>query len=112
MKKLLYMIMIFIALTIFSLLRSTDLEVQAVNSIDYIRNIPKETVVLVSNNIFNGEISSYQEKNNQDFSNSTPLTLSYLSTDNLKNQNSTFLKGYFIHNLSTNKLEVHQIRAP
>ena len=112
MKKLLYMIMIFIALTIFSLLRSTDLEVQAVNSIDYIRNIQKETVVLVSNNIFNGEISSYQEKNNQDFSNSTPLTLSYLSTDSLKNQNSTFLKGYFIHNLSTNKLEVHQIRAP
>ena len=112
MKKLLYMIMIFIALTIFSLLRSTDLEVQAVNSIDYIRNIQKETVVLVSNNIFNGEISSYQEKNNQDFSNSTPLTLSYLSTDNLKNQNSTFLKGHFIHNLSTNKLKVHQIRAP
>lgn len=112
MKKLLYMIMIFIALTIFSLLRSTDLEVQAVNSINYIRNIQKERVVLVSNNIFNGEISSYQEKNNQDFSNSTPLTLSYLSTDNLKNQNSTFLKGYFIHNLSTNKLKVHQIRAP
>lgn len=104
--------MIFIALTIFSLLRSTDLEVQAVNSINYIRNIQKERVVLVSNNIFNGEISSYQEKNNQDFSNSTPLTLSYLSTDNLKNQNSTFLKGYFIHNLSTNKLKVHQIRAP
>ena len=99
-------------LAIYILLEPQSLQAQSIEDLGYIQNIKTETVSLVSNNIMSGEISSYQEENNQNFSGNSPLIISYYSQNNNFEKNNPLLKGRFIHNLSTDNKKVQQIRAP
>ena len=112
MKRLFHIVMLFFALAISFLLEPSAIQAQPIDTIGTIQGVQKETVVLVSNNIFNGEITSNQQKNDQNFSGSVPLVLAYQPVNNLFDKNKTQLNGCFIHNLSTDKQKVHQIRAP
>lgn len=112
MKKLFYIVMLFFTLALSLLLGSDTLHNQSFESINYFQNIEKESVVLVSNNLFNGEISSYQQKKEQNYSGSTPVILLSQTIDSLFNKNKSHLIGCFIHNLSANNQEIHPIRAP
>ena len=112
MKRIFNIAVIFFTLAISFLLESNTLQTQHIGSTGYIQNIKNETVVLVANNVLRGEITSYQEKSDQNFSSSTPLALTYQINQDLLNKNITQLNGCFIHNLSTNKQKVHPIRAP
>lgn len=112
MKSLFKLFIIFFSLAITLLLESYALPTQAVDTTGYIQNVKNETVVLVSNNILNCEISSAQEENNQNFSTLSPLIIAYFLKDNLFTKTTTQLNGSFIHNLSTDNKKVHPIRAP
>lgn len=112
MKRLFYIVMLFFALAVPSLLEQDCFQIHALESLGYIQNVKSETVVLVSNNILNGEIASSQLKKDQTFSGSTPLVLNYHTDDRFYQKNKTQFNGCFIHNLSTNYQKVHQIRAP
>lgn len=94
------------------MLESCALHSQPIDTIDYIQNVKTETVVLVSNNILCGEISSYQEENSSNYLNNSPVILSFISDNTLLEKTKSHLNGRFIHNLSTNKQKVNQIRAP
>ena len=104
--------MIVFTLAISLLLGPSEIENQTLNSTGNIQNIKTETVVLVSNNLLNGEISSSEEKNNQNYSGSSLSILAYKTNNNLFNKDKTLSNGDFIHNISTSKQKVHQIRAP
>ena len=103
--------MIFFALAMSLLLEPQTLQAQPVDAVGYIQNVKTETVVLVSNNILSGEISSYQEENPQNYLGSSPLVINLENNQFLYNKNKTQLIGCFIHNLSTNNQKVQQIRA-
>ena len=103
---------IFFALATVLLLMPTSIQTQPTDNCGYIQNIKAETVTLLSNNLLNTEISSSEDLNEQIFSGSTPLILTYQSNENLFNQNKTQSNGNFIHNLSTDNPKVHSIRAP
>lgn len=112
MKRLFGIIIVFLALAISLLFGSNDQTPQSVHTVDYIQKVATEDVVLISRNIQNSEISTYQQKDNSDFSNSMPFALSYQSEDDLYNKTKTQSNGYSIHNISTNKQKTRQIRAP
>ena len=112
MKRLFHITMIFFSLALFFLLGQYEPYSQQIESISAIQNAKKETVVLISNNIFNGEFLSSEQKNGENFSGTTPLISTYQPLENLFNKNKTQLSGCFIHNLSTDKEKVHPIRAP
>ena len=75
MKRIFKITMIFFALAMSLLLEPQALQAQPVDTVGYIQNVKTETVVLVSNNILNGEISSYQEENSQNYLGSSPLVI-------------------------------------
>ena len=112
MKSCFKLLMIIFSLAIALLLGPSTLQTQAIDTTGYIQNIKNETVVLVSNNILNGEISSYQEENSHNYTGNSPLVLTIDSNKNLYTKNITHLNGCFIHNLSTDNQKVQQIRAP
>ena len=112
MKRIFNIIIIIFTLAISLLLEPNALQTQPLDSTGYIQNIKNETVVLVANNVLGGEITSYQEKSDQNFSSSTPLALNYQVNQDLLNKNIAQSNGCFIHNLSTSKQKVHPIRAP
>ena len=112
MKSLFKFILIIFSLAVTLLLDPSALQAQPVNITGSISNIKTETVVLVSNNMLNGEISSYQEENTQNYSGNSPLILTFNTNKSLYTKNKTQLNGCFIHNLSTDKQKVQQIRAP
>lgn len=112
MKRLLSIITLFFALAFSFMLESCALHSQPIDTIGYIQNVKTETVVLVSNNILGGEISSYQEENSSNYLGNSPVILSFISDNTLLDKTKSHLNGCFIHNLSTNKEKVNQIRAP
>ena len=77
-----------------------------------IQQIEQENVVLVANNFIGGEVVSSEEENSSNYFTLYPLVISFANNDNFFIKNKTQLNGYFIHNLSTNKQKVQQIRAP
>ena len=79
MRRIFNIFIIFIALTISLLLEPNSFQNQSIDSLSYIQNIREETVTLVSDNILNGEISSIQEENNQNYSTSSPSLLTIQS---------------------------------
>ena len=110
MKRIFNLIMIFFALAIALLLEPNSFQNQQVDA--YVQNVKSETVVLASNTLLGGEIYSNQEENFPNYSGGTPFLVSFISKDNSYCKNKTQLNGSFIHNLSTSKQKVHQIRAP
>ena len=112
MKKLLNIVILFFALTLSLLIEHGVIQQQPIETINYFQATKKETVTLVSNNLFNGEINSYQQKSDHNSVGSTPLILSYHPFNNDFNKNKTLLNGCFIHNLSTDNRKIHPIRAP
>lgn len=112
MKRLFYIIMFFLALTLTSLLGSFETSITTIESQGSIQGIKKETITLISNNFSKGEIISSQEKNNQNPTISTPHISTYNSSNSIYDKYNPQLNGCFIHNLSTDKEKVHPIRAP
>ena len=112
MKRLFNIVMMFIALALSLLIEPNAIQAQPIDSIGYIQNVKQETVVLASNSLLGGEIYSNQEEENQNFSGNSPLLVSYVSKKEFFSKNKTHLYGCFIHNLSTDKQKVQQIRAP
>jgi hypothetical protein len=112
MRGLFKIVLLFFALATLFLLEPSSLHSSSIESEGFISGVKKESIVLVSNNIFNEEISSNQQKDHQNTLGSTPLVLVYQPFDNTIFKNITQLNGGFIYNLSTDKQKVHQIRAP
>lgn len=112
MMRILKTFLFFITMVISLILLPTDLHSQQLDTKGYIQEIKQETIVLASNNILGGEVSSYQEENSSNFKGGSPYTLTFESNQNLFNKNKALLNGYFVHNLSANKLKVQCIRAP
>ena len=112
MKRLFYIIALLLTLTLSLVLGDCSANSQPIVPVASIQNVKKETVVLISNNIFNGEISSYQKKNEQSFSGLTPVILSHHSRNICVAKNKTQINEYFVNNLSINKQKVYPIRAP
>ncbi|MBO5738785.1 hypothetical protein J6R97_05545 [bacterium] len=112
MRGLFKIVLLFFTLATLFLLEPNNLHSSSIEFEGFISRVKKESVVFVSNNIFNGEIHSNQQKDNQNTIGSTPLVLAYQSFGSSISKNITQLNGCFIHNLSTDKQKVHQIRAP
>ena len=106
------MVFIFTVMAISLLSNPSTLQAQPIDLKDSIQSTQKETVVLVSNNMLSGCIVSNSKEDDNSFSDTTPLVLSFINQDNIFNKNKSFNKGYSIHNLSTNNQKVQQIRAP
>ena len=112
MKRIFNLVMIFFALAISFLLKPNALHAQPVDTISYLQNTKSEAVVLASNSILDGGIYSKQEEESPNFSGGSPFLVSYVLKKTDYSKNKTYLKGSFIHNLSTNNKKIHQIRAP
>lgn len=106
------MLFIFFVMTITLLSNPFALQTQSIDLEGSIQNTPKETVILVSNNMLSGSIISNSKEENNSISGTTPLIISYLIQDNIYNENKSFDKGYSIHKISTNNQKIQQIRAP
>ena len=111
MKRLFNILMLFFALALSLMLSTNELSAQAIKTIDYIQNTKSETLVLVSNNLLGGEIYSNQEETSNFIGNCHFLNSSTSKRTSF-NKNQTHINGSFIHNLSTDKTKIHQIRAP
>ena len=112
MKRIFYIVAIFSTLAISLLLGSYNQQPQSANTVDYIKKVATENTVLASSNATNGEITSSQQKDDQNFSGSAPLVATSQSFDNLFDKNKSQSNGYSIHNISTSKQKTHNIRAP
>ena len=112
MKKLFHIVILFFTLALTLLLGANEIQAQTIESTGYVQNIKHESVVLISDNLLNGEISSLEQKKEQSSSSSTPMILALDTVNNIFNKNKTLLNGKFIHNLSTDNSKVHPIRAP
>lgn len=112
MKRLFYIITLFFTLAFSLLIESSALQTQPIDFINSIKNTEKEELVLISNNLFAGEITSRNTRNNQIFFGSSPLLLSHQTSNNLFGKDKSKLNGYLIYNLKTEKQKIHQIRAP
>ena len=88
------------------------------NSLKEIQTLPsiqagvKEEVVLVSNSLYSDSIYTCQDETNQNSFGHTQPAILFNFNENIYTKNITRSNGSFIHNLSTNKLKVQQIRAP
>ena len=112
MKNLFKLLFIIFSLVIFLFLEPPVLQAQQIDTTGYIQGYNKETVVLISNNFLNSQISSYEENNSQNFSGTSPLVINFEPYKDIYAKNIVPLKRSFIHNLSTDKQKVHPIRAP
>ena len=112
MKKLFHIVILFFTLALTLLLGANEIQAQTFESTGYVQNIKHESVVLISDNLLNGEISSLEKKKEQSSSSSTPMILALDTVNNIFDKNKTLLNGKFIHNLSTDNSKVHPIRAP
>lgn len=112
MKSFFKFLTVIFVLAMSLLTRPSALHAQTIDTIDYIKNIETETVVLVSNNLLGGEIYSHQEENNTNSCGTEPLVLTFLSHKNLLTDSNSRLSEKSIHNLSTNLKDIQQIRAP
>ena len=112
MKSIFKFLIVFLTLAFSILLETPALQQQELSLQEYIASPAKESVVLVSNNIGQGEIRSAQEESQYNFGEIPPTIVTYIQPETFLNKNKSLLKGCFIHNLSTNNQKVHQIRAP
>ena len=80
-------------------------------SVNYIQN-EHHKFVMLANNILAGEVISATEDSdgNSSLNNQPFLTISLIN--NYKTDKNSQINWGFIHNLSTDKQKVHQIRAP
>lgn len=112
MKRFFHIAVLFFTLALSLMLGSLSLQAQPIESIGYVQNVKAETLVLASNNLLAGEIYSNQEEEIPNYSGNSHVVFSFASSKANFDKNKTQLNGCFIHNLSTNKQKVHQIRAP
>ena len=112
MKSFFKFVLIFFALAFTLLLDSSALQAQPISSSAFISSPQKESVVLVSNNLWQGEIRSAQDETQENFIGAISAIVAEIQPEIFFIKNKTLLKGCFIHNLSTDKQKVHQIRAP
>ncbi len=93
-------------------LEPSDFQIKEIQIPASIQAGAKEELVLVSNSLYGASIYSYQNESSQNpFGNTQPAIL-FNFNENTYAKNITRSNGSFIHNLSTNKLKVQQIRAP
>ena len=112
MKSFMKLFFIFIVMVLSFIIEPQILHTKDLQTVNYIQNNRPESVEIISNNLFDGEIYNFQEKNSSNFSGNTPQVLVFNKNyDNLIKNNTQFT-GSFIHTLSTNLKEVQQIRAP
>lgn len=102
----------FLVLVYVFLLGSSSIHASTADISAYIAHPDKEAVVLVSNNYFEGEIRKSQDDTNSNLACLSAVALFNLNPNNLWIKNTTLLRGCFIHNLSTDNRNVHNIRAP
>ena len=117
MKKIFNLALFFIAVAftlVFSLFSEGNSvhAQQPIKTVDSIQSIQRETVVLISNNILKGEISSRQKENNNSFTGAIPLSIAYNPVNNLSNKRTLQFYGEYINNPSNNAKSPHTIRAP
>ena len=112
MKSIFKLLLIIFTLTITLLLEPSTLQSNNIDISGTINHPDQETYVLVSSNAFNGEIRNVQDENSTNFTGSSLTLISNSFNENSFNKYNPSLLGSFIHNLSTNKHKVHQIRAP
>ena len=116
MKKIfnITMFILVIALAVvLSLLPGVDaLQSEFIETTGCIKSIKKETVVLISNNGLNGEITSRNNKKNPIYTNSSPLILASQTVGNLFNNEQVKINSSYDYDLSIDKQNIHQIRAP
>ena len=113
MKSFLKLLLIFFSLTISLLLDPSALQINDIVQVSGAISHPEqETCVLVSNNILGGEIRSIEKENQSNFIGSSSLVASNLIPENSFSKNKAQFNGCFIHNLSTDKQNLHLIRAP
>ena len=112
MKSFIKIIFIFLATTIFLLSNPTSLQAQPTYSTGAIQKVQTETVELVANNMLDINICENIKEETTTYSGEASIIISqYADTNYLTLIKNTDNKS-FIHNLSTNKQKVHQIRAP
>ena len=117
MKKILNIVMFFFILAftlVMSLLSEPSVahDQQPIRSADYITGAKSETVVLISNNIRSGQITSRQKDNNNCCSFTTPLFVSFNPADDLFNKETINFNKKDNNYLSNNEQRVNKIRAP
>jgi len=117
MNRILKLILLFIAVVltfVFSpYTKSAAVCIQkSIFSLDSIQNIKKPSVVLISNNILKGDISSQPKENNFNFTGIQPHLTNYKSFSNSSNNTILHFNGEFFHNLSNKYEKIHKIRAP
>lgn len=112
MKSFFKFLTVIFMLAMSLLAKPSALQAQPVDLTGYVKNIETETVVLVSNNIFGGEICASQEDNNANSCGTEPLILEFLSRKDFLTDSNSRLYEKSIHNLSTNLKDIQQIRAP
>ena len=112
MKQLFHLIILCFFLTLTLLLLPNELQAQPIESIDFIQSAEKETVVLISNNLLGGEIYSNKDDKSTNFSGNSPFLIAFNSKENLFDKNKIQINKKFIYNLSVNKQNINQIRAP
>ena len=111
MKRFILGITVLFTLAV-ALLGHNNMQTNPIESIGTIQSVKNESVVLVSSNVLNGEISSYQGKNDQSFSGSDPFAINSQTINSFSNINSTQIDECTIHNISTSNKKTHNIRAP
>ena len=117
MKKIFNIVMFFFILAftlVFSLLSepSAVYAQQPIKSNDYIIGTQSETVVLISNNINNGKLSSRQKDNNDGCSFTTPFFMTLNNNNDLLNKETIKFNKDDNNYLSNNEQKAHKIRAP
>lgn len=113
MKSIFKLFLVFFSLAMALLLDHSALQINDYTLLSGAISHPEqETCVLVSNNIFNGEIRGVEEEILFSGVGSSTFVASSSFNKNAFNKNKTQLYGCFIHNLSTDNQKVHQIRAP
>ena len=112
MKSFFKILFIFFTMVLTFWVQPSDFQLKEIQTEASIQAVANEELALVSNNLYGGEIYSYQEENNQNVFGNSPLVLSFNFENNNFLKNNTRIYGSFIHNLSTNNQKVQQIRAP
>lgn len=112
MKSFFKTFFIIITLAISFLILPNNINTQESFENSFINNITQESVDLVSNNLYNAEITATQEENSQQSSGNSNQIVAFHTERNLLKDSTTLCNGEFIHNLSTNIRKVQPIRAP
>lgn len=117
MKKIFNLALFFIAVAftlVFSLFSEGNSvhAQQPIKTVDSIQSIQRETVVLISNNILKGEISSRQKENNNSFTGTYPVLLTYNPVIVSPYKTTLQFNGEYNPNISNNEEKTQKIRAP